>query len=150
MALSFQFKADGSGYKRGLENMRQDTKRFASGVKGMLSSSFAMAGGITAIVAATKAITNHAKEIQNLARLSNTNTEVFQRHAHAAKSVGVHHEKLADIYKDSSDKIGDFLQTGGGPMADYFEKIALLIGQTADEFRGLSGPDALNVFYNGL
>lgn len=150
MALSFQFKADGSGYKRGLENMRQDTKRFASGVKGMLSSSFAMAGGITAIVAATKAITNHAKEIQNLARLSNTNTEVFQRHAHAAKSVGVQHEKLADIYKDSSDKIGDFLQTGGGPMADYFEKIAPLIGQTADEFRGLSGPDALQLYYNGL
>lgn len=150
MALTFQFNADGSGYKRGLENMRQDTKKFAGGVKSMLSSSFAMAGGITAIVAATKAITNHAKEIQNLARLSNTNTEVFQRHAHAAKSVGVQHEKLADIYKDSSDKIGDFLQTGGGPMADYFEKIAPLIGQTADEFRGLSGPDSLQLYYNGL
>ena len=150
MALTFQFKADGSGYKRGLENMRQDTKRFAGGVKSMLSSSFAMAGGIAAISAATKSIVNHAKEIQNLSRLSNTSTDVFQRHAHAAKSVGVQHEKLADIYKDSSDKIGDFLQTGGGPMADYFEKIAPLIGQTADEFRGLSGPDALQLYFNGL
>lgn len=89
-------------------------------------------------------------EITALAKVSNTGVESMQKLAIAAKDVGVEQATLGDIYKDTQDKVGDFLSTGGGAMADYFENVAPLIGQTADQFRDLSGPDALQLYYNGL
>ena len=89
-------------------------------------------------------------EITKLARISNTGVESMQKLAIAAKAVGVEQDTLGDIYKDTQDKIGDFLSTGGGGMADYFENIAPLVGQTAEQFRELSGPNALQLYYDGL
>jgi hypothetical protein len=64
--------------------------------------------------------------------------------------VGVSHEKLADIFKDVQDKIGDYIQTGGGAMADFFENIAKTTGVTAEQMRKLSGPDALGLYFKSL
>lgn len=89
-------------------------------------------------------------EMTRLSRIANTSVEDMQKLAYAAKAVGVEQDTLGDIYKDTQDKIGDFLSTGGGAMADYFENVAPLIGQTAEQFRELSGPDALQLYYDGL
>ncbi|MGE6479933.1 transglycosylase SLT domain-containing protein [Psychrobacter namhaensis] len=89
-------------------------------------------------------------EMMRLSRIANTSVEDMQKLAYAAKAVGVEQDTLGDIYKDTQDKIGDFLSTGGGAMADYFENVAPLIGQTAEQFRELSGPDALQLYYDGL
>lgn len=89
-------------------------------------------------------------EITAGAKAANVGTEEWQKLAIAAKDVGIESETLGDIYKDTQDKIGDFLSTGGGGMADFFENIAPQIGVTAEEFRNLSGPDALQKYYNGL
>jgi hypothetical protein len=59
-------------------------------------------------------------------------------------------DKTADIIKDVNDKIGDFLATGAGPMADFFENIAPQVGVTADEFKNLSGTDALALYVRSL
>jgi hypothetical protein len=64
--------------------------------------------------------------------------------------VGIEQEKLADILKDVNDRVGDFLQTGGGPMADFFENIAPRVGVTADQFARLSGPEALQLYVSSL
>lgn len=90
------------------------------------------------------------KELDNLSRISGSNVEQFQRMAFGAKAFGVEQDKLADIIKDSNDKIGDFLSTGGGGAADFFENIAPKVGITAEQFRNLSGPDALQLYYDGL
>ncbi|MFX6559788.1 hypothetical protein ABTG55_19615, partial [Acinetobacter baumannii] len=55
-----------------------------------------------------------------------------------------------DIMKDVNDKFGDFMQTGGGEMADFFEKIAPKVGVTAKEFQGLSGPQILEKYHQTL
>ena len=89
-------------------------------------------------------------EMTRLSRIANTSVEDMQKLAYAAKAVGVEQDTLGDIYKDTQDKIGDFLSTGGGAMADYFENVAPLIGQTAEQFRELSGPDALQLYYDGM
>src|SRR5690606_12048994 len=81
---------------------------------------------------------------------ANAGFEDFQRLAHAARTVGIESDKLADIYKDVNDRVGDFVQTGGGPMADFFEKIAPQVGITADAFKDLSGPQALQLYYDSL
>ncbi|WP_217442938.1 phage tail tape measure protein, partial [Pseudomonas aeruginosa] len=42
------------------------------------------------------------------------------------------------------------LNTGGGALADFFENVAPKIGVTADQFRNLSGPQALGLYVSSL
>ena len=91
-----------------------------------------------------------AREVEKLAQVANAGIEEFQRAAFAAKSVGFESEKLADIYKDVNDKVGDFIATGGGAMADFFENIAPKVDVTAEQFEKLSGPEALQLYVSSL
>jgi len=91
-----------------------------------------------------------ANEVSRLAQASNISTLEFQRNAAGAKLLGVEQDKLGAIYKDTNDKLGDFMQTGAGPLADFFEQVAPQIGVTADMFRKLSGPDALQLYVDSL
>ena len=101
-------------------------------------------------MAITKSTADAAREIKNLSNLIGTSTTEFQRMAVGAKTVGIEQDKLADIFKDVNDKIGDFMQTGAGPLVDFFEQVAPKIGVTADEFKNLSGPEALQKYVTGL
>jgi phage-related minor tail protein len=94
--------------------------------------------------------TTYTKELDRMTQVSNTNAQTFQRQAFAVKSVGIESDKYADILKDMNDRVGDFVNTGGGPMADFFEQIAPKVGVTAEQFRNLSGPDALQLYVNSL
>lgn len=89
-------------------------------------------------------------EMNRLAQASNTSAEAFQKWSYAARSLGIEQDKLGDIFKDVQDKVGDFLQTGGGELKDFFEKIAPAAGVTAEQFRQLSGPDALQLYVKTL
>lgn len=111
------------------------------------SASAAAAISITAWAAKTSAA---AQEIDRLTRLSGSSAEAFQQWAYGAQTAGIEQGKLADILKDTRDRIGDFLTTGGGPMADFFETIAPKIGVTAEQFRNLSGQEALGLFVRSL
>ena len=110
----------------------------------------AAAAAAVAAVAITKATADSAKEIDNLSRLVGENTTEFQRNAAAAKSVGIEQEKYADIMKDVRDKVGDFISTGAGPMADFFEKVGPKVGVTAEQFKKLNGRDALQLYVDSL
>lgn len=105
---------------------------------------------ISQLGALTAEVVRNAREIENMSRLANATTQEFQEWAFASSSVGVSQEKLGDIMKDVNDKFGDFMQTGGGEMADFFEKIAPKVGVTAKEFQGLSGPQILEKYYQTL
>ena len=107
----------------------------------------ALAGAVVAMTQSTVAAAN---EINQLSQVANANPELFQRWAAASATVGIAQEKLADIMKDVNDRVGDFLQTGGGPMADFFENIAPRVGVTADQFARLSGPEALQLYVSSL
>ncbi len=98
----------------------------------------------------TRQVADLSVEYDKLGKLSGTTSEQFQRMAAGANSVGVSHEKLADIFKDVQDKIGDYVQTGGGALADFFDNIAKRTGVTADQMRKLSGPDALGLYFKSL
>lgn len=106
--------------------------------------------GTTAASGLARRAADAAVEIDNLARLAGASPVEFQRMAAAAETVGIKHEKLADILKDVQDRVGDFISTGGGPMADFFENIAPAVGVTAEQFQRLSGPDALQLFISSL
>ncbi len=115
------------------------------------------AAGVLAGVFSVGALANWVKEsalataqMSKLAQLSGASAEEFQGWAYAAKSVGIEQDKLGDVFKDVQDKVGDFLQTGGGTLADFFENIAPKVGVTAEQFRNLSGPEALGLYVSSL
>lgn len=109
-----------------------------------------IAAGVTALTALTVATVKSANEITKFSALSGLSNEAFQKYAAGAKAVGVEQEKLADIFKDTQDEVGDFLQTGGGRLKDFFENIAPKVGVTAEQFRKLSGPEALGLYVESL
>ncbi|MEB6670647.1 phage tail protein [Acinetobacter pittii] len=108
------------------------------------------AEAIGAIPELVSAVGKASKELEIQSRLANANTKEFQEWAFAAQKVNVEQDKLSDIMKDVNDKFGDFMQTGGGEMADFFEKIAPKVNVTAKEFQGLSGPQILEKYYETL
>jgi hypothetical protein len=93
---------------------------------------------------------NAAREIEKLSLLSGQNAEEFQRATFAARAYGIEQEKLSDIFKDTQDKVGDFLATGGGELINFFEKVAPLAGVTKESFRGLSGQEGLQLYVDSL
>lgn len=103
-----------------------------------------------ALVAMVGSTANTAKEISNLAQMSGAGATEFQRFAAAAQSVGLQQDQLGEIFKDFREKIGEFVSTGGGEMKDFFDQIAPKVGVTADAFRNLSGPQALQLYFDSL
>lgn len=91
-----------------------------------------------------------AREIKQLAAVSGATTTEFQRMAFGAERFGVDQEKLSDVLENVNRNIGDFIQTGAGPMADFFENIAPKVGVTAEQFAKLSGPEALQLYVDSL
>lgn len=152
--IAVRVGADLTPLQRDMKRAATAVDRFGRRIEDLKGPLMAAVGAATAAAAAVALIaqssSESAREIKNLARLSNVSASDFQKMAFAAKSVGIQQEKLADIFKDAQDKVGDFLVTGGGPLADYFETIAPLVGQTADEFRNLSGAQVLGKFQQGL
>ncbi|MEB1026020.1 hypothetical protein VDQ48_08450 [Xanthomonas campestris pv. campestris] len=117
-------------------------------ISGAVVGGLAVAG--TAILNWTRQLATASGEIERFARLSGTSEQTFQRLAAGASTVGIQQDKLSDIFKDTQDKVGDFLQNGGGELQDFFTNIAPKVGLTAKEFRNLSGPEALGKYYTAL
>jgi len=154
-ALSVKITADAKNLNRELATVKKELKSARKSVNDN-AAAFAKwsAAGVTAAAAIGTAIfkvtSDNIRELNNLAFAANTVTEEFQRGAFAAQQFGIEQEKYGDILKDVTDRVGDFVTTGGGPMASFFETVAPKIGITADAFRGLSGQDALGLFVKSL
>lgn len=111
----------------------------------------AVAGvSIGGMVAFANQTINMGSEIKKFAQLSNSSLQEFQYYAKGAETAGISMESFADKMKDMQDRIGDFQQTGGGPLADFFENIAPKVGVTIQQFQKLSGPQALQLYYDSL
>jgi hypothetical protein len=150
--------ADISSLRSGLDEGSRRVGAFGSDTEtmGRRLARMGKIAGVAALAVATAMTAMAAKgadaarEIELLSRASNASVADFQKMAYGAAKFGIAQDKLADILKDTTDRVGDFLTTGGGPMADFFETVAPKIGITADAFRGLSGPAALQLFVSSL
>lgn len=136
-----------SGFDRTGANASALQKAVSAAFTGIGLASAAAVAGLVAITVKT---TSYAQEVKNLSYLSNSSVTDFQRLAAGAKTVGIEQDKLGDILKDTTDRVGEFIQRGGGEMADFFKEIAPKVGVTAQMFAKLSGPDALQLYYNSL
>ena len=90
MAAVFKFKADGSQYSRGLNQMRDQTKKFSASVGSMLKGAFAFAG-----IAGIKRLMSEMDRIQKLSLRFGISAEAIQRMGFAAEQGGASMEILA-------------------------------------------------------
>ena len=148
--LKGKINLDSSGFQRGIAKSKKSVGTFVASLKGSLLPALGAAGAAGALVSYGRKAIESASQITELAKVSGVGVVEFQKLAEAAKTVNIGQEKLADIFKDTSDKMGDFLQVGGGAMVDFFEKIAPLVGATKAEFVGLSGKDSLQKYVDYL
>ena len=123
------------------------SKSFSNLAKGVGVAIGSIPAVLTAMVVASG---NAAKEISNQAALAGLGTTEFQKYAAGARTVGVEQDKLTDILKDTNDKLGDFANTGGGALLDFFTNIAPKVGLTADSFKKLNSKEALALYVTSL
>ncbi|WP_444959707.1 hypothetical protein [Microbulbifer sp. VVAC002] len=153
--LTLDLIAKVGGFQKGLDKAERGTEKWKRQVKKNVAAVGKAFAAVTvasagALAVMTSRVIEQSAEIENLSAVANTSTLEFQRMSYAAQRYGVEQDKVADILTDTSDKVGDFLQTGAGPMADFFENIAPQVGVTAEEFRNLSGRDALGLYVSSL
>lgn len=122
-------------------------KSFSNLTKGVGVAIGSIPAVLTAMVVSSS---NAAKEISNQAALAGLGTTEFQKYAAGARTVGVEQDKLTDILKDTNDKLGDFANTGGGALLDFFTNIAPKVGLTADSFKKLNSKEALALYVTSL
>ncbi|RHZ91357.1 tail tape measure protein [Cereibacter sphaeroides] len=146
-ALRVNLGLDSAEFQKGLKKAQSSLGAAAKAFGALSAIGVTVGTAMTAIVAPTARAAN---EISRLSQVAGTTPAALQRWSAGAKTVGIEQEKLADILKDVNDKVGDFLSTGGGPMKDFFEQIAPRVGVTAEQFRKLSGPDALQLYVTSL
>lgn len=145
-SLTARLGLDTNEFQAGLANARNQAQTFTSNA----AKNFAAAAGVTGMGAMAASAVNLAREMTEMANIAGLSVEEFQALAVGAASVGIEADKLSDIYKDMNDRIGDFVETGGGPMADFFENIAPQVGVTAEAFRELNSHDALQLYVSSL
>ncbi len=152
---------DSAAFTQGVKRVQTATGRLQAGLekfgnaatalgKRMSIVSGAMATVGAAAVALVQQTSEAAKEIAAQSKIANASTREFQRWAAGARTVGIQQDKLADILKDVNDRVGDFVETGGGPMKDFFDNVAPKVGVTAEQFKNLSGPQAMQLYVSTL
>ena len=117
-----------------------DFKRMAST---LVTGATAAAASLGVLVNST---VKFARELEVAARRNGTAVETMQALAFATETVGISLEKLGDIGKDTNEKIGEFLATGGGGFVDFIDvmKITNAEGrELAKTFSTMSGTDVL-------
>lgn len=138
-------------FEKTRKSFEKTGKRMQSiGIKMSAAITAPLAGLGYALLRSSKQLVETSREMQIASQVAGESFEEFQRLAFGAKTVGIEADKLGDIFKDVQDKVGDFRATGGGAMADFFENIAPKVNLTAEAFKGLSGKDGLQLYYDSL
>ncbi len=110
----------------------------------------ALTAGTVALIKQTAA---YGRQLKIASNISGVSTEKLQSMAFATSTVGIGLEKLGDISKDTREKIGDFLNTGGGGFMDFVDAMKLTKEEAtalAKEFSTMSGPDILQEMVNRM
>ncbi|MFN4316550.1 transglycosylase SLT domain-containing protein [Acinetobacter parvus] len=132
------------------EEAAQSNQVLENSVKNLAPHLLSLAGISGGFVAIAVDTLNKAVELDRLAEFSTTGVEQFQYYAAGAKKVGVETEQLAQIFKDAREKVGEFIDNGGGELADFFDTIAPKVGVTAEQFKKLTGPEILQLYVSSL
>ena len=140
----------GANTEKSLDKTSSTSKDLSTSMKGLATTAAgvtaAMAATGAAVSATTIAIAAQVVATDNLRRVSGLSIDQFEASAFAAQQYGLGVEQLGDAFKDTSERIGEFIATGGGALQDFADVMGYTSEQTlafAKEVQGLSGKDAL-------
>lgn len=149
--LVARLRLDTTQFKQGLRGMEANLRETGDRMRTIgQSMSVAISAPVLGAVKAVEVAATQLDMLKKQADVANMTAQDFKILSMATDDFGIGQDKLADILKDVNDRIGEFQQTGGGPMKDFFEQIAPKVGLTADAFRDLSGQDALQLYIASL
>ncbi|MCA1337355.1 hypothetical protein [Pseudooceanicola marinus] len=157
-SIGVRIGAEDDGLRRGVNRSRKSVAEMERDMLRMgarvAKVGVAITAGLTAAGASAIYMTRNAAaagtEIARLSRRAGASSTEFQKMSAAVATVGIDGAELSDILKDVNDRFGDFMATGAGPIADFFENIAPRVGVTAEQFARLSGPEALQLYVSSL
>lgn len=120
----------------------------------------AVAGVVTGIGLIGAAAANAAyqqsllvRELNNMSRVSGMSVTEYQAMAFAAKQYGLQVDQLASASKDALEKIGDYLNTGGGGFQDFADAMGMSKQATvewAETMKNKSGIEVLQRMYTEM
>jgi hypothetical protein len=131
-----------------LRKTRKSVQKWGAGIKSIVSgvakafgligtALAAISGGSIALIVTKNA--EAIKSIDTMARSFGISARSMQEWGAAGRYVGLETDKIGDIFKDVSEKIGEFIATGSGGAKDVFEQLSL----NASEFIGLAPDKAI-------
>lgn len=142
--------------KKFSKNTENNIKKMSTSVKGSLASvatsaktavkAFAALSAVSYAKGIVTDVTAAAKETLAWSNTLKIGTTELQAFGLAASQVGFSSEKVADIFKDVSDKLGDFIATGGGEAKDVFERLGL----TIDDLKGKAPDKAIQLIVDQM
>jgi len=148
---SAAFETGAARAKASMSNLKKAVSKTGATVAAVgKKMAIGFAAATTAAAFGAAAASRNLTELQNQARLAGLSAQDFKILSLASKNLGIEQEKLSDILKDVNDKFGDYAQTGGGPLKDFFEEIAPKVGLTIDSFKELSSSEALQLYVSAL
>lgn len=140
----------GTSTEKTLDKTGKTSTSLSTSMVGLAKTAAGVTAGMVAVGAAvaatTIAISAQVVATDNLRRVSGLSIDQFEASAFAAQQYGLGVEQLGDAFKDTSERIGDFIATGGGALQDFADVMGYTSEQTlnfAKEVEGLSGKDVL-------
>ena len=127
-------------------SVKKTDKSFDNFTKGAAAAAAGVAVVAAVVSSAAKEAANFARELDVASNRTGDSVERLQQLAFASKTVGISLEKLGDIGKDTNEKIGEFLVTGGGGFKDFVDIMKLTTQEAkalAEEFSTMSGTEVL-------
>ena len=135
------------GTENRMDRLDKSTKRVDNSLSKIGKAAVASAAIAGAAIASLSiASAQFARELEVASVRAGETVERMQALAFASNTVGISIEKLGDISKDTNEKIGEFMATGGGGFVDFID--VMRIGKAearelAAEFQTMSGPAVL-------
>ena len=135
------------GTENRMDRLDKSTKRVDNSLSKIGKAAVASAAIAGAAIASLSiASARWARELEIASTRAGETVERMQALAFASNTVGISIEKLGDISKDTNEKIGEFMSTGGGGFVDFID--VMRIGKAearelAAEFQTMSGPTVL-------
>ena len=133
-----------SQYRTELTKTQKQTKTsFAEMSKSV--AGYASAG--TAVLAASVSATSTmVRNQQNMARISNMTINEYNAMSYAAGQYNLTAESVADVSKDAIEKVGEYINTGGGGLQDFADAMNMTKQETLEWARSVDGLSGLQIF----
>ncbi|WP_136484746.1 hypothetical protein [Vibrio sp. H11] len=126
----------------------QDLRSTALKATGVISAGLGSLATATTMMISKTA--DQAREIERMAGVAQVSVEQIQALGYASEQYNISGDKMAEILKDTNDKLGDFTANDGGEFQDFFDNVAQKVGLTADKLSKLSSPEVLVAVKNAM